>query len=348
LKVPQTILSVRGGLALVREIGSEGNSDKAEKETVAKYRDDMPLAELSDEVSQRLSKRCHLRKISGYLNRTEVFAVNMNEAVVKVFHHAAESKFAREVSAYRALEGTSLPVASLIATGKLKDGTPWLCMSYLTGTPAGEVLSELTPSQDAQLFEDIGIATKRLHEVRFEPARMPDNSIRPRNETEWQIVERYRRYRDAVLTRNDACRDVQSAASLAMEEAIATGSATAGRGEPCLVHGDLSTRNFLVSTSADVELSGVLDFERSTFGDPAQDLAMIWFKDLQGNQQREAAFLQGYSELSQDVRERVQFHALGMLFEIANWSWEMDRAYFDFAMETLRRRVTGERRPFSK
>lgn len=307
----------------------------------------MPLVELAEEVSRHLQKPCHLRKISGYLNRTEVFTVNADEAIIKAYHHAADSKFAREVSTYRALEGTHLPVAALLAANKLKDGTPWICLSYLHGDPADQMLPKLTLDHDAQLLRDIGAITKRLHEIRFDPARLPDERIRPANNMENQVVERYRRYRDIVLERNDHCRDIQLAASTSFEAAVAATSFITGHIEPCLVHGDLSTRNFLALHSPEIQISGMLDFERSTFGDPAQDLAAIWIKDLQGNPPRQAAFQHGYGQLSVAIRQRVRVHAIGQLFEIASWSWEMDRPFFEFAMATLQRLISSDRELFS-
>lgn len=321
--------------------------ERAGCEAVAKYQEDMPLGELTEEVSRHLRKPCHLRKISGYLNRTEVFTVNADEAAVKAYHHAADSKFAREVSAYRALEGTRLPVATLLAANKLKDGTPWICLSYLHGDPADHMLPKLTLDHDAQLLRGIGAITQQLHEIRFDSSRMFDGRVRPVNSVESQIVERYRRYRDAVLERNDPYRDVLAAASTSFESAVAATSFITGQIQPCLVHGDLSTRNFLALCSSDIQISGMLDFERSTFGDPAQDLAMIWIKDLQGNPPRETAFQQGYGQLSVDIRQRVRVHAIGQLFEIATWSWEMDRPFFEFAMATLPRLISSDRELFS-
>ncbi|WP_010587278.1 phosphotransferase family protein [Schlesneria paludicola] len=303
------------------------------------YRTDLPTDELTACVSQALGRQCTLKKISGYLNRTEVFNVNDNDAVVKIYHHAPLSKFARERSAYQLLRGTNLPLARFLAQGFLTDGTPWIALSSLQGQCPDASAELMTAEQSVEFFRQWGGIARTLHGIADDPTQTIDAIMRPEASCFPESLQRYLDCRDAALQRPGPFHQLMVSAANTMDAVV---KRITGPAEPRFVHGDFSSRNALVDLHGQgVTVSGLLDFERCRFGDPAQDLADMWFKDLCGDRHRHAAFVCGYGPFEVGFDDRVHWHLLGLMFEIASWAPERDPVYFQRAMQMLKAIAIG-------
>lgn len=308
------------------------------------YRPDMPTQELAELVSAALGRRCMLEKISGYLNRTEVFRINANDAVVKVYHHAPRSKFSRERSAYQLLCGIELPLARILAQGVLPDATPWMALSFLPGKSPEDCADSFTSQDSTQLFRQLGNIARGLHRVTDDPIKDIDEILRPAMNDVPESRRRYAEYRDLALEIHGPFRRMMIDAAKTMDKLAERMREPV---EPRFVHGDFSSRNVLIDWhDRRLSVSGIVDFERCRFGDPAQDLANLWFKDLCADVCRQTAFVDGYGSFETGIDDRVHWHLLGLMFEIASWAPERDPDYFQRAMRMLDKLATGRRRFF--
>lgn len=304
-----------------------------------RYCDDMDVYRLRETVSASLGWPVTLTKISGYLNRSEIYVVSECEAVVKVYHHAASSKFSRERSAYAILNSSGVPHASVIAMSESDAELLWICMSFLPGSSAEAF--PFCESQADKVFGDIGRIAQQLHKVAYPVSTDIDKIVIPGSDLLQEYAAKYRRYFQSSSMIEDDYQELRARGAEMLESFVR--HSTSFKTPPKFVHGDFSSRNVMVhGDSSDCRISGVLDFERSQFGDPAQDLATIWFKDLSTDPLKLEFCFEGYGQGESRLRDRILFHFLGLMFEIASWAYERDFQYYSTAMRKLEAVIDGE------
>ena len=98
-----------------------------------------------------------------------------------------------------------------------------------------------------------------------------------------------------------------------------------------LCHNDYCSRNVLFF---DGRISGIIDFEKASFSDPAADLSTIIIKEFRS--QKLLNFFQAYSlEGNWATTQRVMYYALFKAFEIVTWAEKKDNAFFTKAVDFL-------------
>ena len=231
----------------------------------------------------------------------------LSRSVLKIYAPVGTERFRRERAALKLLNGSDAPVPRPLSSGQLGDGRDWLLMSRLPGAPpssaqvpAHEVSAELA-SQLGHWAAGLHQATQSGSPITLVPALRSQDDGRDRADRVLAQARERRLFEPSVL----------SALTLGFDRY--EGALTTGPTDAVLVHGDLQARNVVVD-DADV-LTGVVDFEVSAFGDPAEDFSRV---ALDWDSKGFRAFCFGYiadSESGQDrigpdAAERVAFYTL--------------------------------------
>ncbi|MFF4219712.1 phosphotransferase family protein [Streptomyces nondiastaticus] len=145
-------------------------------------------------------------------------------------------------------------------------GRDWMVQSLLGGVPAPERLGDYPRTVWPTFFRQLGGITQSVHDVRgprFGPVDGPGYATW----SEAVIVSLEEIAADLDSVGLDAA-DVRKVAAVAAHESAVLDEVT----EPRLLTGDLWTVNALLDPAApEPVITGVLDFDRCLFGDPAAD-----------------------------------------------------------------------------
>ena len=165
----------------------------------------------------------------------------------------------------------------------------WMIQTCLSGIPAPEHLGHYPRSGRTTFFRQLGAITRTVHDVRGPHFGRPDGP----SYASWSevVIASFTQIADDLEQAGLDCADVRKAAELA-----AVGRATLDEvREPRLLTGDLWTVNCLLDAEAPEPLiSGVLDFDRTEFGDPAADWTI---RMAQAKNDEREAFWQSYGAL---------------------------------------------------
>ncbi|MER6376908.1 aminoglycoside phosphotransferase family protein [Streptomyces mirabilis] len=211
----------------------------------------------------------------GMYNTTyRLLADGLDRPVILRITPAPQRQFASEHELMRNEYATVpflAPIADLVPRVLAADwsqeitGRDWMVQSHLDGTPAPDRLGDYPRTLWQGFFAQLGTITKDIHAVRgprFGPVAGPG----------------YATWSEAVLASltaiaGDVSRvgldaaDVRKVADLAAEHHNVLDEIT----EPRLLTGDLWTVNTMLAAAPTPVISGVLDLDRTLWGDPAAD-----------------------------------------------------------------------------
>ncbi|WP_432159019.1 phosphotransferase family protein [Streptomyces sp. bgisy153] len=211
----------------------------------------------------------------GMYNTTYRLTVaGMDRPVVLRIAPAAERQFASEHELMRNEYATVphlAPVADLIPRVLFADwsheitGRDWMVQSHLDGTPAPKCLGNYPRTLWPDFFAQLGTVTKDIHAVRglhFGPVAGPGYPTW----SEAVLASLHAIAEDISRVGLDAA-DVRKVADIAAEQRNVLDEIT----EPRLLTGDLWTVNTVLAAAPTPVISGVLDLDRTLWGDPAAD-----------------------------------------------------------------------------
>ncbi|GAA4234425.1 hypothetical protein GCM10022254_39240 [Actinomadura meridiana] len=175
----------------------------------------------------------------------------------------------------------------------------WMLQTHLDGVPAPEALGRYPRTSWPVMFRRLGEITAAVQGVRgpwFGRVTGPGHSTWSRA----VIASLEEIAADLELVGLDAS-DVRAAAVAAREASAVLDEVT----EPRLLTGDLWTVNCLLDAHADVPtITGVVDFDRCEFGDPAADWAV---RMASAKSDERAAFWDAYGEADASPKARWRF-----------------------------------------
>lgn len=254
-----------------------------------------------------------IQALGGYMGRCESYFVG-SHAVLKVYRQHAQAARRRETAALAVLSGSGLPVPSAPATGVLASGAAWAVITRLPGIP----LADLPRPGDAvvrALAEQAGTWASLLHAHTARPLRRLQLSAYRRRRV------RHAKAAAAAATAGDASLVAAITARLAALEASLVLA-----GPTVLVHRDYSARNLLADD--DWRLSGIIDFEKSWWGDPIEEFATQALHHFRYDRVWKAGFLAGYGPLPGEAcDDRFTYHTLSLALRGLAWSPSRDPGY---------------------
>ena len=213
-----------------------------------------------------------------------------------------------------------LPVPQLVTCGEIQTSVPvpYLIMTRLPGMRWADRRTLLTESQSMSLHRRIGSLLRQFHRESQRHGQRPFSGLLSNDPTwpslEEAVMDRHehlaRRYREHgggadlvgqverfLIRRHDALKSCQRSV---------------------LCHNDYIDGNLLVPAAGDPVVTGVIDFERASFGDPMADLAQTvrnaTFHQPSGARELAAAYGVDAAE-----KERIAIHDL--LHTLAERVW---------------------------
>jgi aminoglycoside phosphotransferase (APT) family kinase protein len=165
----------------------------------------------------------------------------------------------------------------------------WMIQTCLPGIPAPEQLGRYPRSGRTTFFRQLGAIARTVHDVRGPQFGRVDGP----GHASWSevVIASFTQIADDLEQAGLDAADVREAAALADR-----GRATLDEvKDPRLLTGDLWTVNCLLDPSApEARISGVLDFDRTEFGDPAADWTI---RMAQAKDDEREAFWESYGDL---------------------------------------------------
>jgi hygromycin-B 7''-O-kinase len=167
-----------------------------------------------------------------------------------------------------------IPAPLLVSHGRIPaPGTvPFLLMTRLPGIRWADRRQHLTDEQSVRVHRRVGSLLRQFHRRSEGETARPFGGLSSR-EPAWSsladaiddrlatLAQRYRRLGGSALTRN-------------LERFVTRRYDALRRfGQPILCHNDFIDGNLLLSTRGELAVTGIVDFERASFGDPMADLA---------------------------------------------------------------------------
>ena len=254
------------------------------------------------------------------------------EVVARLSIHA-EHDLARDLWATEVCRQQGVPAPQVLAARTDRSqGTPFAVLSRLPGLPAKGVA--LSPPEREVVFAQMGRFLARIHRLRLAGY----GELRPvqRHVADVPLAARYAGTApslfDFVLSGVERpLRELDALRSHPSWPAGALSTAYVQRLLACyarerdllnlrqavLVHGDYRLKNALLDGS---RVSGIVDYELATAGDPAMDLAWLRFQDVRTDAER-AAVWRGYGSVPDALIERRL-----LLYEL--W-WTLRRLWWD-------------------
>jgi aminoglycoside phosphotransferase (APT) family kinase protein len=167
----------------------------------------------------------------------------------------------------------------------------WMIQTCLSGLPAPEHLARYPRSGRTTFFRQLGAITRTVHDVRGPHfGRVAGPSYASWSEA---VIASFTQIADDLEQAGLDGIDVREAAELAVHRRATLDEVR----EPRLLTGDLWTVNCLLDANAPEPLiSGVLDFDRTEFGDPAADWTI---RMAQAKHDERESFWQSYGAQNQ-------------------------------------------------
>ncbi|MGV4891999.1 phosphotransferase family protein [Streptomyces viridosporus] len=211
----------------------------------------------------------------GMYNTTyRITADGLVEPVILRVAPALERQFVSEHELMRNEYATVpylAPVADLIPRVLFADwsqeiiGRDWMVQSHLEGQPAPDRLGDYSRTLWPGFFAQLGTIAKEIHAVRgprFGPVAGPGYPT-------WSeaVLASLHAIADDISRVGLDAADVRKVADLAADHRNVLDEIT----EPRLLTGDLWTVNTMLANAPTPVISGILDLDRTLFGDPAAD-----------------------------------------------------------------------------
>jgi Ser/Thr protein kinase RdoA (MazF antagonist) len=209
-------------------------------------------------------------------NRSFRIAVGDNVYVLKLIHPQRAAAVAHELAILPYLHARGFPVPDVRAIGRDLPGVPETAVlrSYLTGTPASERYTQLSPAARAALLAAMGDLLARVHILPVAEVaafwQFPEDAVHAPAEWATNFVQKKIASDLRVLLPSGA---LAPDIALRMETVLPRWAENLANADVMLapLHGDFYLDNLLVSD--DAAISGLLDWEAARLGDPLWELA---------------------------------------------------------------------------
>ena len=168
------------------------------------------------------------------------------------------------------------PVVALMPKTLLVDFThqlierDYMFQTFIEGERWDDVMGEMTSDENNMLWEQFGNILKQIHNVHGESYGSPHPGF---EFARWSqtVIDRLER---TLLSAKDNQLDIPYLASI-LDLIRANPNQLDEIQVPCLLHGDLWSFNILISRENKPSIVGVLDADRSWWGDPMADWTMF-------------------------------------------------------------------------
>lgn len=274
------------------------------------------------------------------LKRNNVFEILSRGQILKIYSN--KKRWESEVASLKYLEGKNLAVPKIIDCGVYEGALNWVVMSKLHGSTLSSIADQLTPVQHKKLLYDMGQVLSSFHQ-KCKTDQFGNWNEHMEQTGNWSSFAEFQMQRNRVignallsqsLPEHSLFKQAYSALTK-HEDTMQTVDAYS------LCHFDFCDRNLLIERSGnDINIVGLIDFERSYPSDPESDLTRTLLQTHCEDDVNQ--FMSGYcsiAKLSDNFTEKQKYYLIALCFEICSWAYNNAYDYYKQAVNKLEQLV---------
>lgn len=287
----------------------------------------------TEELIESIFKKKVLLKPIGHkeLERNSVYYVPEYNVILKLF--GEKLRWGREVASLNHLKGRkNICSPEMLDYGVFQEQTYWVLTRMLSGINLSNVINNLDEKQRFDVYKKIG----HMHAYFHKECRV---DIWGDWSEDGKIINPQKSYFLFATEKNDkqAKRIISKGYPdtklflLAAEKLKSLEYTINDCNVLSLCHNDFVCRNILVQNrNSELEITGIIDFERCYPSDPESDLSPI-FLEIYMKKEMEY-FLRGYTEictLSNKFDKKIKYYLIAFCLEVCSWSYKVAPDYYE-------------------
>jgi len=271
-----------------------------------------------------------------------VFEVTLGDArscILKVYPASMQWKMAKEVHVLGLLRNVSTPVPRILLADDTRSviDLNFVLMNKLDGLVLGKHETELSDAELFAIYAEMGASLREINSIALDSFGYigPNGVWTPHANNRGYMSSQFERKLTEFGERGgDLALAERLRASIAARRHLLDAATV-----PRLCHYDLHAGNVLVTSSREPHLSGIVDFENATAGDPLTDIAkaLYYFRpqDKPQDAPKHAGLLAGYGAIQRpDWQDTIDLYRLACTLEL--WCWRAQFGGHDALAEFTR------------
>ncbi|RXT46038.1 phosphotransferase family protein [Bradyrhizobium betae] len=260
--------------------------------------------------------------------------------ILKAYPEALQWKMAKEVLVLGLLQnlGTAIPKILLADDTRSVIDLNYVLMTRLDGTVLGRREAALSEAELLAIYAEMGAALRRINDVTLDSfgyiglngvwTAHPSNHAYMSAQLDRKLTEFGTRGGDSVLAAR--LRDRVTAQQHLFEAATV----------PRLCHYDFHAGNVLVTSQGEPHLTGIVDFENATSGDPLMDIAKALYYFTEKDAPKREGLLAGYGPIARpDWQQTLDLYRMYCTLEL--WCWMAQIGKHDALADLTRELANG-------
>ncbi|WP_311974238.1 phosphotransferase family protein [Bradyrhizobium glycinis] len=275
------------------------------------------LGQISPQASLLNVAELHGGEIGTVL---EIVLADSRACVLKAYPASLQWKMEKEVYVLGLLRGVDVAVPRILFADDTQSviDLNYVLMTKLDGTILGRREADLSDAGLFAIYAEMGAALRRINEVSLDSF----GYIGPHGV--WTAHPSNRAYMCAQLERKlkEFCnRGGEPALAGRIRKAVAARQHLFDAAvTPSLCHYDFHAGNVLVTPQGAPHLSGIVDFENATSGDPLMDIAKALYYFTAKDAPKREGLLAGYGKIERtDWQETLRLYRMYCTLEL--WCW---------------------------
>ncbi|WFU68475.1 aminoglycoside phosphotransferase family protein [Bradyrhizobium sp. CB2312] len=276
-------------------------------------------------IIRRMSPRASVRGVTelhgGEISTVlELTLADAPACILKVYPESLQWKMAKEVYVLGLLRGVGAAIPKILLADDTRTAIDlnYLLMTRLDGTVLGRREATLSETQLFAVYAEMGAALRRINDVTLDSfgyigpngvwTAHPSNHAYMSAQFERKLTEFCTRGGDPALAAR--LRDSVTARQHLFEAAS----------HPRLCHYDFHAGNVLVTPEYEPHLTGIVDFENATSGDPLMDIAKALYYFTPKDAPKRDGLLAGYGTIARpDWQQTLDLYRMYCTLEL--WCW---------------------------
>lgn len=254
----------------------------------------------------------------------EITLANARSCILKVYPASLQWKMAKEVYVVGLLRHVSTPVPHILVADDTRSiiDLNFILMSKLDGLVLGRHEAGLSDAELFAIYAEMGANLRKINDVTLDSFGYigPNGVWTPHATNRSYMSSQFeRKLKEFGERGGDPALAGRLRISIAARRHLLDGAVV-----PRLCHYDLHAGNVLVTSSREPRLSGIVDFENATAGDPLMDIAkaLYYFRpqDKPQDLPKLEGLLAGYGVIERpDWQATIDLYRLACTLEL--WCW---------------------------
>ncbi|MBB4359550.1 aminoglycoside phosphotransferase (APT) family kinase protein [Bradyrhizobium sp. CIR18] len=240
--------------------------------------------------------------------------------ILKVYPESLQWKMAKEIYVLGLLRdlGTSIPKILLADDTRTAIELNYLLMTRLDGTVLGRREATLSETELFAIYAEMGATLRRINDVMLDSfGYIGPNGVwtaHPSNQA-YMSAQFDRKLREFLTRGGDPALAARLRDSVTARQQLFEAAIT-----PRLCHYDFHAGNVLVTSQGAPRLTGIVDFENATSGDPLMDIAKALYYFTPKDAPKRDGLLAGCGQMGRpDWQETLDLYRLYCTLEL--WCW---------------------------